>query len=266
MLHQDLGSLPKSRIPHLAWFCHINEETIRGMGMSDIVKVCKKHGELTSKNICVNNRCVFCQREYAKDYRLKHPEKTKAANEKYRELVKEYKSHGYEYKKSRKNNKYYEGRTSIECKKHGFIEGKDLIKRENNYLRCRLCAYERNRTWEKKNPDKVRSQKRRTYLSNCDKYSEESRLRQRKITAEQYNELLLKQNSLCKICNKPETKKMRKDGTESPLSIDHCHSTNKVRGLLCNKCNSGLGFFKDSIELLQEAINYLKGFDDDKSS
>jgi len=40
--------------------------------------------------------------------------------------------------------------------------------------------------------------------------------------------------------------------------MDHCHKTNKIRGLLCGKCNSAIGFFDDDTELLEKAIDYLK--------
>ena len=43
------------------------------------------------------------------------------------------------------------------------------------------------------------------------------------------------------------------------VAIDHNHKNGKVRGLLCNACNKGLGFFGDSISLLEEAVKYLKG-------
>lgn len=42
------------------------------------------------------------------------------------------------------------------------------------------------------------------------------------------------------------------------LAVDHCHRTNKVRGLLCTKCNLGLGYFADTEELLQQAVTYLR--------
>jgi hypothetical protein len=41
------------------------------------------------------------------------------------------------------------------------------------------------------------------------------------------------------------------------IAIDHSHITNHIRGLLCNKCNLGLGFFRDDLNLLQNAIDYL---------
>ena len=46
-----------------------------------------------------------------------------------------------------------------------------------------------------------------------------------------------------------------------PLSIDHCHNKNKPRGLLCARCNSGLGFFMDKINNIENAIKYLLEYD-----
>jgi len=72
------------------------------------------------------------------------------------------------------------------------------------------------------------------------------------ITLEQYEQLLDKQNGVCAICEKAETIKGK-----SNLSIDHCHRTKKVRGLLCDSCNKGLGHFKDNTNLLDRAKSYL---------
>lgn len=47
-------------------------------------------------------------------------------------------------------------------------------------------------------------------------------------------------------------------GIDENLVLDHCHKTNMVRGLLCSKCNVGLGFFEENPAFLTEAINYLK--------
>lgn len=71
------------------------------------------------------------------------------------------------------------------------------------------------------------------------------------ITEEDYNNLFNGQEGVCKICKTPP-----KEGRR--LDIDHCHETKKVRGLLCNNCNRGLGHFMDNHELLQKAINYLE--------
>jgi len=72
------------------------------------------------------------------------------------------------------------------------------------------------------------------------------------ITLEEYNNMLKAQDYKCAICGNQDEVEGRK------LAIDHCHSTGDVRGLLCGKCNRGLGLFYDNQELLQQAIQYLK--------
>ena len=70
------------------------------------------------------------------------------------------------------------------------------------------------------------------------------------ITLEEYDTFVIKQNNKCAIC--------RDDPDEGkPLSVDHCHATNKIRGLLCQKCNKGLGHFRDDVAILQQSIDYL---------
>lgn len=74
------------------------------------------------------------------------------------------------------------------------------------------------------------------------------------FSVKQYDELLLKQNYMCAICGSKEAN----SSTAKFFYVDHDHITKKVRGLLCHKCNFGLGQFNDSIELLNNAINYLE--------
>lgn len=71
-----------------------------------------------------------------------------------------------------------------------------------------------------------------------------------------YNSVFNKQNGCCAICGKPE--KAKRNGRIVNLAIDHNHKTNKIRGLLCKKCNIGLGHFEDNIICLKKAIAYLK--------
>jgi len=84
-------------------------------------------------------------------------------------------------------------------------------------------------------------------------------LRRRGMNEKSYNEMLVKQNGVCAICFKAETRKYR-NGTIARLSIDHNHKTGKIRGLLCSNCNIGLGNFKDNIEFLSNAKTYLNKF------
>lgn len=65
-----------------------------------------------------------------------------------------------------------------------------------------------------------------------------------------YENLLAKQNGVCMICKQPPVKGRM-------LSVDHCHTTSKIRGLLCHTCNGGLGMFRDSKQLIAAALEYL---------
>ena len=76
------------------------------------------------------------------------------------------------------------------------------------------------------------------------------------ITLATYTKMFKEQNGLCKICNK-EGFTMKKSH-KVKLVVDHCHSSNKVRGLLCHNCNRALGLLKDDIDTLTRAIDYLK--------
>lgn len=76
--------------------------------------------------------------------------------------------------------------------------------------------------------------------------------RQYGITAEQYTYQVEIQKGLCAICHNPPGKKR--------LSIDHDQKTGKNRGLLCTRCNVGLGYFMDNPEYLRSAIKYLENF------
>lgn len=71
------------------------------------------------------------------------------------------------------------------------------------------------------------------------------------ITEAQYDEMVASQDGKCRICRSACK-------TGQRLSVDHCHKTGKVRGLLCKNCNNAIGLFKDDPELLRRAIEYLE--------
>ena len=77
------------------------------------------------------------------------------------------------------------------------------------------------------------------------------------ITLAEYMDMHEAQGGLCAICGQPET--TLKKGQPAMLAVDHCHTSGKVRGLLCMSCNLGLGYFKDDEAVLENAIRYLKG-------
>jgi hypothetical protein len=69
------------------------------------------------------------------------------------------------------------------------------------------------------------------------------------ITLEEYNRLFVLQKGKCAICSVMQ---------EKSLDVDHCHKSNKVRGLLCRKCNLGIGFMQDNPEICKKASEYLR--------
>ena len=71
------------------------------------------------------------------------------------------------------------------------------------------------------------------------------------ITIDDYETLLEKQKGLCAICGKSN------NGARKYFTIDHDHETKKVRGLLCNQCNTGIGMLGDSAEIVIKAAAYL---------
>jgi hypothetical protein len=93
--------------------------------------------------------------------------------------------------------------------------------------------------WRRKNPEK--------YAEAVLRYN----LAKHGLTIEEYNAMVVAQNGVCAICHKEEISRQR-------LSVDRDHLTNKVRALLCIRCNCILGYAKDSIDLLLSCIDYLK--------
>jgi hypothetical protein len=72
-----------------------------------------------------------------------------------------------------------------------------------------------------------------------------------------YERMYAEQQGCCKICG--TDKPGQNQNSSYSFHVDHCHKTGKVRGLLCDKCNRGLGYFNDNPLLLQQAIAYLNG-------
>lgn len=144
---------------------------------------------------------------------------------------------------------------------------------------------ESNRRWAKENPEKQKEAINRWRKNNPDKVKEyELKGRDKKLTAQEkhrktekyrlnsrdyrynreygislkiYNEMFEVQKGLCKICLSPETALNNKKELRT-LSVDHCHKTGKVRGLLCHSCNMLLGKAKDNTMILKNAISYLE--------
>ena len=111
--------------------------------------------------------------------------------------------------------------------------------------------------WRQNKKEQVNASNRKAYNSLSD---DQKKIRNRRqqvalygLTLEQYDALLTEQNGVCAICKKSETASIKKN-----MCIDHDHKTGKVRQLLCDKCNRGIGYFNESIDVLEQAVLYLK--------
>ncbi len=122
------------------------------------------------------------------------------------------------------------------------------INKDGKSYRCKYCDKEARLKYRENNKERFKEvSKHKNWL--C-KYN---------ITPEFYKELLEKQRNICAIC---ETNNPCGEGNNSNhlknFAVDHCHITGKIRGLLCNKCNRGLGFFNDDVNLIKDVIYYLE--------
>jgi hypothetical protein len=106
---------------------------------------------------------------------------------------------------------------------------------------CKECSSANGKNWRNKNKEKCYEVSRKNQL-----------MRNFRITEREYIELLVKQNGECAICGASSA-----DAAGSKLCVDHDHSTGEIRGLLCRRCNAGLGFFNDDKELVKEAASYM---------
>lgn len=111
----------------------------------------------------------------------------------------------------------------------------------NYYKQNKLTVVQKQKDYRKRNERKVISQK--LYA----KYG---------ITSLQKEQMLQDQNYRCLIGLEKLTYKT--------AHVDHCHTTGRIRGLLCNKCNVGLGMFGDRPDTLKRAVKYLEGDNEQK--
>lgn len=144
----------------------------------------------------------------------------------------------------------------------------DLRTKDRLRNRCKPCHAALQREWRAENADRVREQstktKRAWYAANKDKVNAGVRakrkanpmpFRRRKLSthyglsSSEFDRMLLAQNNQCAICRSPFTKTPH---------VDHDHVTRNVRGLLCTRCNTGLGCFQDDPSLLCAGVEYLE--------
>lgn len=121
------------------------------------------------------------------------------------------------------------------------------------YLEKREEILARNKEWYEANKDARKEKQAAWYAANKDRAAQTTRARKLRgygLTVEDYEIMFRAQGGTCPIC-------LEALPNGESASVDHCHRTGKVRGLLHRKCNAGLGMFKDDAQILRRALKYL---------
>lgn len=142
------------------------------------------------------------------------------------------------------------------------MPNKDPKKRREYSVRYRREHQKERKMWEKNNPEKVRAfwkryqstpgykEKRREWEKKNSEYR--SQYRRQRLLGKKESVAPRKKPEQCEICGA-----FGKD-LKKGLCFDHDHITGKFRGWICGRCNTTLGFIKDSTELLSAMIRYLE--------
>lgn len=115
-----------------------------------------------------------------------------------------------------------------------------IYKVGSGYSYCGDCR-SKNRKKEWANPTS------RARIALINKHSHRKRLYG--LTVEAFEQMVANQNGKCPIC--------LKNLSDLKIAVDHCHKTGKIRGVLCHRCNRGIGLFEDDSSQLSRAVSYL---------
>ena len=163
---------------------------------------------------------------YKKEYYQKNKERIKEHQKKYRQENKE---------QERERKRKYRQKN----KKH--------IQEQQNrwYQNHKEYQKEYQEKWRQRNREHIRGLSKEWYKNNKEHYYKKLY----NITLEEIYGMLIKQDYKCSICKDPLI--------ETKGCVDHNYRTGKVRGILCSRCNTGLGLFRENPEFLNNAILYI---------
>jgi hypothetical protein len=135
----------------------------------------------------------------------------------------------------------WEKNTDIICNVCG--ENKSIRLFYKNHKRCKSCFIKHQQ--KDYTPEKGREKNLRHFYG---------------ITVAEYNALLEKQGNKCAICETtdPGGRKSGRGGGANIFVVDHCHDTNKVRGILCHRCNRSIGVIGENVGTLHSMVEYLQ--------
>jgi hypothetical protein len=116
---------------------------------------------------------------------------------------------------------------------------------------CRACNNARGSAYGKANRKRLSAEQLQRYHANPERYADYDLKKRFGLPMGSYDRMLKAQDGKCAIC-----KADKPGGRAKRFHVDHCHATGRVRALLCEGCNNGLGRFRDKPDLLRAAANY----------
>ena len=173
----------------------------------------------------------IAKRDKQRQWRKDHPEASRASSRKYREThleqcnakVRKWREEHLERSRANSRNWRREHKEQADAKR---------------------------REWRREHPEQERGYRDKYYASHKEQINASKRTQKYGITPEDQDKLLVEQGGVCAVCGDIRGK--------YGLGIDHDHTTKEVRGWLCGKCNTGLGYFDDNPEWLRQAADFLE--------
>ena len=117
---------------------------------------------------------------------------------------------------------------------------------------CKVCGRELQKKLRERNKESWIAYSKKWQKDNAERVRDQYLKRRFGISLKVYDFLFTRQKGCCAICGIKQSKFPKR-----AFAVDHNHKTKKIRGLLCDPCNRGLGYFKDNPKLLYKALGYL---------
>jgi len=133
--------------------------------------------------------------------------------------------------------------------------------KQNYYVKsgkCKSCVNEERRVAYQKDPTKIIQRVQKYRKENPEKIRDAKLKQAYGVGTDYYNNKLAEQNGVCAGCRKNRRLVWR--GKEVEMALDHCHTTGKPRGVLCDKCNRAFGLLDENITTMENLIEYKRKY------
>lgn len=195
-------------------------------------------------------RCCTCKNDLEEN-KFTPGEWNKPSTKRCRECVKA--------KNKATQSKNSESRSTYQ--KNYYASNKEKLQAQNNerYRENKDRYSVAAKKWYDENKDRLNRER----SENKEKYSYQSWVQRLKrvygITPEDYNRILEDQGAKCALCGTEDPGSIgNADAIRKVFAVDHCHDSGDIRGLLCHRCNTGLGLFLDNPDALLKAAEYVR--------